>query len=244
MLGFGTEKIEDELAIFFPDITIKRLDLDSTRAKSAYQTIISDFEAREIDVLIGTQMVTKGLDFDNVGLVGVLSADQMLKFPDFRAFERSYQLMSQVAGRAGRKAKRGKVIVQSFEPNHWIIQKVISHDYLGMYKQELIERRNFNYPPFYRIISIQLRHKNLNTIEISAHELANSLRSVFKDRLQGPESPIIGRVRNYFLKNITIKFERSASPAKVKSIIHEKVNTFLSQHDNRSVRVVIDVDPQ
>ena len=244
MLGFGTEKIEDELAIYFPKITIKRLDLDSTRAKNAYQTIISDFEAREIDVLIGTQMVTKGLDFDNVGLVGVLSADQMLKFPDFRAFERSYQLMSQVAGRAGRKAKRGKVIIQSFEPNHWIIQKVIAHDFLAMYTQELIERRNFNYPPFYRIISIQLRHKNMNTIELAGHELANNLRVVFKDRLQGPESPIIGRVRNYYLKNITIKFERTASPAKVKDIIHEKVNAFLSQHDYRSVRVVIDVDPQ
>ncbi|MDX1350904.1 MAG: primosomal protein N' [Putridiphycobacter sp.] len=244
MLGFGTEKIEDELAIYFPDITIKRLDLDSTRAKNAYQTIISEFEAREIDVLIGTQMVTKGLDFDNVGLVGVLSADQMLKFPDFRAFERSFQLMSQVAGRAGRKAKRGKVIIQSFEPNHWIIQKVMTHDYVSMYTQELIERRNFHYPPFYRIISIQLRHKDRNTLEIASHDLANSLRAVFKDRLQGPESPAIGRVRNFYLKNITIKFERSASPAKVKEVIHEKVNAFLSQHDYRSVRVVIDVDPQ
>lgn len=244
MLGFGTEKIEDELSIFFPKLTIKRLDLDSTRAKNAYQTIISEFEAREIDVLIGTQMVTKGLDFDNVGLVGVLSADQMLKFPDFRAFERSYHLMSQVAGRAGRKAKRGKVIIQSFEPNHWIIQKVIAHDYIGMYTQELIERRNFNYPPFYRVIYIQLRHKDRNTLEIAAHDLAKQLQLVFKDRLQGPESPAIGRVRNYFLKNIVIKFERTASPVKVKDIINEKVNQFLSQHDYRSVRVVIDVDPQ
>lgn len=244
MLGFGTEKIEDELAIYFPEIKIKRLDLDSTRAKNAYQTIISEFEGREIDVLIGTQMVTKGLDFDNVGLVGVLSADQMLKFPDFRAFERSYQLMSQVAGRAGRKAKRGKVIVQSFEPNHWIIQKVMAHDYIGMYTQELLERRNFNYPPFYRVISIQLRHKDRNTLEVASHDLGSQLRNVFKDRLQGPESPTIGRVRNYFLKNITIKFERTASPGKVKKVIKEKIDAFLSQHDYRSVRVVIDVDPQ
>ncbi|MFK8038192.1 MAG: primosomal protein N' [Crocinitomicaceae bacterium] len=244
MIGFGTEKIEDELAIFFPNITIKRLDLDSTRAKNAYHSIISEFEAREIDVLIGTQMVTKGLDFDNVGLVGVLSADQMLKFPDFRAFERSYQLMSQVAGRAGRKAKRGKVIIQSFEPNHWIIQKVMSHDYMGMYKQELIERRNFNYPPFYRVIFLQLRHKDSNLLEVASHDLANALRNVFKDRLQGPEAPLVGRVRNYYLKNIVIKYERSASPAKVKDLIKEKIDVFLSQHDYRSVRVVIDVDPQ
>ncbi len=244
MLGFGTEKIEDELSIYFPKITIKRLDLDSTRTKNAYQTIISEFEAREIDVLIGTQMVTKGLDFDNVGLVGILSADQMLKFPDFRAFERSYQLMSQVAGRAGRKSKRGKVIIQSFEPNHWIIQKVMSHNYLGMYNQELIERRNFNYPPFYRVIFVQLRHKDRNTLEVASHELANNLKTIFKDRLQGPEAPLIARVRNYYLMNITIKFERSASPAKVKDILHEQINNFLSKHDYRSVRVVIDVDPQ
>lgn len=244
MIGFGTEKIEDELAIYFPKITIKRLDHDSTRAKNAYHSIISDFEAREIDVLIGTQMVTKGLDFDNVGLVGVLSADQMLKFPDFRAFERSYQLMSQVAGRAGRKAKRGKVVVQSFDPNHWIIQKVMSHDYMGMYTQEIIERRNFNYPPFYRVIFLQLRHKDRNLLEVASHDLATALRNVFKDRLQGPEAPAIGRVRNYYLKNITIKFERTASPAKVKNLIKEKINVFLSQHDYRSVRVVIDVDPQ
>ncbi len=244
MLGFGTEKIEDELSIYFPEIKIRRMDLDSTRTKNAYQNIISDFENREIDVLIGTQMVTKGLDFDNVGLVGVLSADQMLKFPDFRAFERSYHLMSQVAGRAGRKSKRGKVIIQSFEPNHWIIQKVMLHDYEGMYTQEIIERKNFNYPPFYRVITIQLRHKRRELLDIAGNDLALALRKVFKDRLLGPEVPLIGRIRNYYLKNLTIKFERTASPAKVKALIKENIETFLAQHDYRSVRVVIDVDPQ
>lgn len=244
MIGFGTEKIEDELAIYFPKINIQRMDLDSTRAKNSYQTIISAFENREIDVLIGTQMVTKGLDFDNVGLVGVLSADQMLKFPDFRAFERSYHLMSQVSGRAGRKKKRGKVIIQSFDPNHWIIQKVMQHDFVGMYTQELLERRNFNYPPFYRIISIQLRHKNSNLLDVAGADLAKRLKSVFLDRLLGPEVPMVGRVRNYYLKNMTIKFERTASPKKVKELIKIHVNDFLAQHDFRSVRVVIDVDPQ
>jgi len=244
MLGFGTEKIEDELAIYLPKAKIKRMDLDSTRAKNAYSTIISDFENHEIDILVGTQMVTKGLDFENVGLVSVLSADQLLKFPDYRAFERAYQLMSQVAGRAGRKSKRGKVIIQSFEPNHWIIQKVMQNDYVGMYNQEILERRNFNYPPFFRVIIIQLRHKKRDTLEFAAQYLAKELKDVFKERVLGPETPMIGRIRNYYLQNITIKFERNASPQKVKNIIKQKQQEFLAQHDFRSVRFVIDVDPQ
>jgi len=243
MLGFGTEKIEDELALMFPKIKIQRMDLDSTRAKNAYQTIISDFENREVDVLIGTQMVTKGLDFDNVGLVGILSADQMLNYPDFRSFERSYQLMSQVAGRAGRKSKRGKVVIQTYNPTHWIIQKVMQHDYEGLYKQEILERKNFNYPPFYRMIVLRLKHKNSDTLEMGSTSLGKALKSVFNERIQGPESPSIGRVKNMFLKNITIKFERDASPKKVKDVIMEKLDAFLSNHDFRSIRVDIDVDP-
>ncbi|MFT5824402.1 MAG: primosomal protein N' (replication factor Y) [Crocinitomix sp.] len=244
MLGFGTEKIEDELSIYFPDITIKRMDLDTTRAKNSYQNIITDFENREIDVLIGTQMVTKGLDFDNVGLVGIMSADQMLNFPDFRAFERSYHLMSQVAGRAGRSAKRGKVVIQSFDPNHWIIQKVMAHDFTGMYTQEIIERRNFHYPPFFRIIVLRLKHRNQDKLEFGAAVLAKKLQDVFKDRILGPETPPVGRVRNLYIKNIRIKFERDASPKKVKNIVKEKIDIFLSDHDFRSIRVAIDVDPQ
>ncbi|MCG8573737.1 MAG: primosomal protein N' [Flavobacteriales bacterium] len=244
MLGFGTEKIEDELAIYFPKINIKRMDLDTTRARNAYQTIINDFENGDIDVLIGTQMVTKGLDFDNVGLVGILSADQMLNFPDFRAFERSYQLMSQVAGRAGRKHKRGKVIIQAFDPNHWIIQKVMNHDYENLYKQEIVERRNFHYPPFFRMVVIRLKHRNRDVLEMGSATLAKSLQNIFKDRVLGPEIPLVGRIRNFYIKNITIKFEREASPKKVKDIIREKIDDLLSQHDFRSVRVDIDVDPQ
>lgn len=244
MLGFGTEKIEDEIALYLPNVRVKRMDLDTTRAKNAYQKLIHEFENREIDVLIGTQMVTKGLDFDNVGLVGVLSADQLLNFPDFRAFERSYQLMSQVAGRAGRKKKRGKVVIQAFDPNHWIIQKVMEHDYIGMYTQEIIERRNFHYPPFFRIIVIRLKHKNKDTLEIGAATLGKKLEAVFKDRVLGPEIPPVGRIRNYYLKEIRIKFEREASPKKVKSILAEKIETFLADHDFRSILVAIDVDPQ
>lgn len=244
MLGFGTEKVEDELSIYFPKIKVKRMDLDTTRAKNAYQNIITDFEAGEIDVLIGTQMVTKGLDFDNVGLVGILSADQMLNFPDFRAFERSYQLMSQVAGRAGRKKKRGKVIIQAFDPNHWVIQKVMEHNYEELYRQEIVERRNFHYPPFHRIVVIRMRHRNRDTLYMGSHVLAKSLQLVFNERVLGPEQPLIGRVRNLYIQHITLKFERDASAKKVKDIIHEKIEDFLAQHDYRSIRVDIDVDPQ
>ena len=244
MLGFGTEKIEDELNVYFPKIRMQRMDLDSTRAKDAYSNIISSFENREVDILIGTQMVTKGLDFDNVGLVGILSADQLLNFPDFRSFERSYHLMSQVAGRAGRKEKRGKVVIQTFEPNHWIIQKVMQHDYAGFYSQEILERRNFNYPPFFRMIVLKLKHRKQDTLEVGAATLAKSLQATFKDRVLGPEVPSVGRVRNFYLKNITLKFERDASPKKVKEIIKQKIDAFQSDHDFRSIRVDIDVDPQ
>lgn len=244
MLGFGTEKIEDELAQFFPKARIKRMDTDTTRAKNAYQQLISDFENRETDVLIGTQMITKGLDFDNVGLVGVLSADQMLRYPDFRAFERSFQLMSQVAGRAGRKNRRGKVIIQSFNPHHWIIQRVMNHDYLGLYKQEILERKNFHYPPFFRMIGIHLKHRNHDLLEMGSNVLAQKLKPIFNERMLGPETPAVSKIKNLFLKNIHIKFERESSPKKVKDLILQKIDEFLAMHDYRSIRVDIDVDPQ
>jgi primosomal protein N' (replication factor Y) len=244
MSGFGTEKIEDDLQALFKDAKIKRMDLDTTRSKNAYHNIITDFENREVDILIGTQMVTKGLDFDNVSLVGILDADTMLRFPDFRAFERSYQLMSQVSGRSGRKGKRGKVVIQTQDPDQWIIQKVIQHDYKGMFNQEILERKNFNYPPFFRIIEIQLRHKQYEIIELKAQEIANSLVQVFGNRVLGPEFALIPRVRNHYQKIITIKYERKASPAKVKEKINEVITNFRSNPTNRSVRIKIDVDPQ
>ena len=159
MQGFGTEKVEEELSFYMPDARIDRMDLDSTRSKNAYHRIISDFENRKTDILTGTQMVTKGLDFDNVHVVGILSADNMLSFPDFRAHERSFQLMAQVSGRAGRKFKQGKVIIQTWQPEHPIIENVVAHDYLNMYKQQLIEREKFKYPPFHRLIVIRMKHR-------------------------------------------------------------------------------------
>lgn len=243
MVGFGTEKIEEELEVFFPDARIQRMDLDTTRSKHAYQRIISEFESGQLDILVGTQMVTKGLDFDNVALVGVLNADQMLNFPDFRSFERSYQLMSQVAGRAGRKKKRGKVIVQTYTPDHWVIQRVMQHDYEGLYHQEIMERKNFLYPPFQRLIRLTLKHKDFNIAAQSAYEFTDRLKAKLGNRVLGPETPYISRIKNLYIRNILIKFERESSAASVKKIIQEESLEYFSQPEFKSVRVVLDVDP-
>jgi len=243
MIGFGTEKIEDELALLFPDKTIKRLDLDTTRSKSAYQTLLDEFEQRKIDIFVGTQMITKGLDFDNVGLVGVLDADMLLNRPDFRAYERSYQLISQVAGRAGRKTKRGKVIIQTGDPDHWVLQHVIKHDYPSFYKHEKIERENYFYPPYYKMISITLKHIQEPQLEVSAAELAQSMRNYFKERVLGPEFPIIKRIQNLYLKEIKLKIERGAPEKKVKERLYELIHSFYEKPVNKSIKIIIDVDP-
>ncbi|MCE3296103.1 MAG: priA [Crocinitomicaceae bacterium] len=243
MLGFGTEKVEDDLSLLFPGITIARMDLDSTRSKNAYQNIISDFENKKINILIGTQMVTKGLDFDNVSLVGVLDADMMLRRPDFRAFERSFQLMTQVAGRAGRKLKRGKVIIQTREPENWIIQKVIEHNYTDFYENEILERKNFFYPPFYKVIRFTLKAKNENELNAAAKIFAELLYGVFKERVLGPEFPVIQKINNFYLKQVTLKIEREVSPQKVKERLEELIDIFFSTPSNKSVRLVTDVDP-
>lgn len=243
MVGFGTEKIEDELSILFPQAKVQRLDLDTTRQKNSYQKILSDFDHREIDILVGTQMVTKGLDFDNVSLVGILDADAMLRRPDFRAFERSYQLMSQVAGRAGRKLKQGKVIVQTMDPDHWIIQKVMEHNYTAMYENEIIERKNYNYPPFYKLITLTLKHKNEQQLGGMSDELAMKLRAIFGERILGPEFPPVKRIQNMYLKIIRIKIEREASQAKVKLRIKDVIDAFFASPMNKSCRINIDVDP-
>ena len=243
MLGFGTEKIEDELSVIFEDKTIKRLDLDTTRSKNAYANILNDFDNGMIDILIGTQMITKGLDFDNVNLVGILDADMLLNRANFRAFERSFQLMTQVAGRSGRREKRGKVIVQTGDPDHWVIEKVIGHDFVGFYNSEIIERKNFFYPPYFKIIEITLKHKNENELNRAAAELAEKLRGTFKERVLGPEFPSVKRIYNLFLKKITIKVERDANDKKVKERIHLIMDEFFSAPLNKSIRSIVDVDP-
>ena len=243
MKGFGTEKIEEELTIFYPRAKIARMDLDTTRSKFAHQHIIQDFEEGNIDILVGTQMVTKGLDFDNVSMVGILNADSMLNFPDFRSFERSYQLMAQVSGRAGRKNKRGKVIIQSQNPDHSIIQEVIANDFLSMYTNQLIDRKNFNYPPYYRLIEITVIHKDVDLVNVAAKYLADALKRHFAKRVLGPEFPLVSRVRNLYHKNILLKIERDASVNQVKKIVSELLIKFKSTSDYKSVRVQIDVDP-
>ena len=243
MIGFGTEKIEDELSLIFKDKIIKRLDLDTTRAKNAYEEILNDFDNGFIDILIGTQMVTKGLDFDNVYLVGILDADMLLNRPDFRAYERSYQLMSQVSGRAGRLGKQGRVIIQTGDPDHWVIQLVAEHNYQKFYENEIIERKNFNYPPFYKVISLIVKHKNINLVELASKELATNLKEIFKERVIGPEFPIIQKIKNYYLKEIKLKIERTAPEKKVKEKLNERLELFYQQVEFKSVKVVIDVDP-
>ena len=243
MLGFGTEKIEDELSLLFPDKVVRRLDLDTTRSKNAYAELLHDFDQRQIDILIGTQMVTKGLDFENVNLVGILDADMLLNRADFRAFERAFQLMTQVAGRSGRREKRGKVIIQTGDPDHWVIQKVIDHDFNGFYNSEIIERSNYFYPPFYKIIEITLKHKDENVLNKAAHDLSDQLRQVFKERVLGPEFPVVKRIQNLFLKQILLKIERTANDKKVKERVQQLIDEFYGIPLNKSVRIVINVDP-
>lgn len=241
--GFGTEKIEEELGIYFPAARVSRMDLDTTRTKYAHRQLISDFEDRNIDILVGTQMVTKGLDFDNVALVGILNADSMLNFPDFRSFERSYQLMAQVSGRAGRKDKRGKVIIQTYNPGHAIINDVVHNNYLSMYTSQLLDRKNFNYPPFYRLIELTLKFKDMDVLNEGAKVVAGKLREQLGKRILGPEFPLVARVRNEYLKAIMVKVERETSIASVKKIINEVFVDFKSQPAFKQVKLHVDVDP-
>ncbi len=243
MIGFGTEKIEDELQLIFPNTVFKRMDLDSTRSKHAYEEIIDDFSQRRIDVLIGTQMVTKGLDFDHVSLVGILDADMLLNRPDFRAYERAYQLMSQVAGRAGRKEKQGKVIIQSAQAEHWVLERVMAHDFKGFYDVEIEERERFFYPPFYKIVQLTLKHEKEELVNEGAQYLADQLRGIFKERVLGPEFPIIKRIQNKYLKEIKLKIERGAPDKKVKARILQDLDVFFQNVRFKSIQISIDVDP-
>lgn len=242
-VGFGTERIEEDLKEIFPDAMVARMDLDTTRSKHAYIDLITSFERGEIDILVGTQMVTKGLDFENVALVGVLSADQMLRFPDFRAFERAYQLMTQVAGRAGRKGERGKVIIQTYDPDHWVLRLIIDGNYHKLFEREMIERKGYRYPPHVRLIRLDIRHRKQGFARTSAVKLADALRIELGSRVVGPEAPYIERVNNYYHQHILIKIERQASMQRFREVLSSTLETFFAERDNRSVRVIPDVDP-
>jgi len=241
--GFGTEKIEDEIRQIFPTAKVSRMDLDTTRSKKSYEKIISDFEQHKVDILIGTQMVSKGLDFESVNLVGILNADNMLNFPDFRAHERAYQLMAQVSGRAGRKNKRGLVILQTSLPEHTIINQVIRNDYNEMYQIQREERQLFKYPPYYRLIQITLRHKNVQIVKQAAYTMSSMLRAVFGSRILGPIDPAVSRIQNLFIKQIILKIETEASPTKAKEILQNISDQILADSKFKSVRIGLDVDP-
>lgn len=241
-LGFGTEQIEQEAKVLFPAHKIARMDLDTTRGKHGYEKILTALEQGEIDILVGTQMLTKGLDFRNIKLVGIMNADSMLNFPDFRAHERSFQLMAQVSGRAGRTKERGKVLIQTYDPYHRILQQVSTNDFETMYEEQMEDRRNYKYPPVYRMIKITFKHKDYQKVNIGADWYAKSLRTVFDKSVLGPEFPPVARIRNQYLKHVLIKIPEKQSLKKTKEAIIKINNSFLSVRDFRSIRVIMNVD--
>ncbi len=240
--GFGTEQVEQELNSFFPTAKVARMDLDTTRGKHAYAKIIHSFENQETDILVGTQMLTKGLDFRNVNLVGIMNADALLNFPDFRAHERTYQLLTQVAGRAGRTKKRGKVIIQTFNPYHQILKQVTTGDYSGMFEEQLYERELYKYPPVTRIIRISFKHKEYNKLNEASAWFAQSLKNADKIQVLGPEFPSVARIRNQYLKHVMIKIPKSVSLQKTKKSIKRIQNSFDAIAKFKGVRIIYNVD--
>lgn len=241
--SFGTEKIETDLLELFPKARIARMDMDAVRNKDSHNKMIQLLENREIDILVGTQMVVKGLDFENVSLVGILSADNLLGFPDFRVNERAFQLMEQVSGRAGRKHGKGKVLIQAYRTQHPILHYVTIHDYKAMYAAEIAERQNFGYPPFFRLLKLTLKHKDQKVVEQAAQVLANWLRPHIGPHLVGPAAPLVGRVRNYYLQEMMIKLPRDVKMiAQTKQLLRETFIQLLAEKQFRSVFIVPDVD--
>ena len=241
--GLGTERIEEELAEHFPDARVARMDADTTRSRHGHQRLVRAFANREFDILVGTQMVTKGLDFAHVGLVGVLSADRMLNFPDFRSFERAYQMLTQVAGRAGRSGDRGKVILQTYNPDHWVMTKVMANDYMGLVQQELIERKNYRYPPFVRLVRLTLKHTDVQRLEAAAEVLAARLTQRFMARVIGPETPMISRINDLHHRVLLLKFERELRPDAYKELLQADLDAFQADERFKRIRLIVDVDP-
>lgn len=240
--GIGTEQIQEQVEKLFAQAKVARMDLDTTRGKYAYQKIITAFENQEIDILVGTQMVTKGLDFRNVGLVGILNADTLLNFPDYRAHERSFQLLTQVAGRAGRTNIRGKVLIQTYNPYHKILQQVTTNSYSEMFTEQLFERRQFKYPPIIKIIKLTLKAKDYNKLNDGALWLVKALTNTFQDKVLGPEAPLVGRIKREYLKNILIKVPTGQSLSKTKNSIKRIQQSFDAIGRFKGIRVIYNVD--
>jgi primosomal protein N' (replication factor Y) len=242
--GIGTERIEEDIQLTFPDVRVARMDLDTTRSRTAYEKIIADFEQGKTDILIGTQMISKGLDFNHVNVVGILNADTMLNYPDFRSYERAFQLMAQVAGRAGRKDKQGLVILQTKSPELPVISQVLNNDYEQLYEDQLAERQVFRYPPFYRLIYVYLKHRKEDVLEQAAEMAATLLRTGLGNRVLGPDKPPIARIQTLFIKKIMIKVELTASMTKVRDYLKGVQRTLSEDARFRSLIVYYDVDPQ
>ena len=241
--GSGTERIEDALHEAFPEANIARMDLDTTRTRNAYERIIRDFSAGRTNILIGTQMVTKGLDFDKVSVVGILNADNMLNYPDFRAYEHAYMMMAQVGGRAGRRGKRGLVVIQTYSPNLPVISQVTRGDYLGMYNDQLSERLQFHYPPFYHLISLYMKHSNDKTVEMAAVEVSSWLRQWFGDRVKGPVKPDVGKIKTLNIRMVVLKLENGIDMAKVRQYLKRAREAILADKRYSTLTIYFDVDP-
>ena len=242
-IGIGTERIEDEIQTLFPDARVLRMDLDTTRNKNAYQDIINAFSRHECDILVGTQMITKGLHFDDVRLVAVLNADPLLNQPDFRAYERAYQMLEQVAGRAGRKGAQGEVWIQTFDPKNAVLGFVQGHDYEALYRQQIAERQLFHYPPFYRVIRIQLRDHNGVRVQAYATQLQKYLQQIFAHRVSAVIIPSVERVQAYTIRELTLRIESGANIAEAKRRLKEAIDRITSISTNKNAKTIIDVDP-
>ncbi|MCR5589205.1 MAG: primosomal protein N' [Bacteroidales bacterium] len=243
MTGIGTERVEEDLQIMFPEARVARMDLDSTLQKNQYIELLNDFAQRRIDILVGTQMVTKGLDFEHVSVVGIVNADNLINYPNFRSFERAYQQMTQVSGRAGRHGDAGQVIIQTYNPGHQILQKVEDNDYEGLYHDQDNERRVFRYPPYYRLVEITLKHRDNEVVSAAADWFATELRGTFGQRVMGPEYPLVSRIRALYLKTITVRFERNEAIADAKKLMMQMVDELVKQDGWARVAIHFDVDP-
>lgn len=242
--GFGTERVEDDVKLVFPEARVARMDLDTTRTRTAYEKIISDFEQGKTDILIGTQMVSKGLDFERVSVVGILNADTMLNYPDFRSYERAFQLMAQVAGRAGRKNKQGLVVLQTKSPDLPVIHQVMRNDYEQLYYDQLAERQLFRYPPYYRLVYVYLKHRKEEVLDMAADMMAAQLRAGLGDRVLGPDKPPVARIQTLFIKKMIVKVEQTASMSKVRNYLLAVQHAVMADERFRSLVVYYDVDPQ
>ena len=242
--GYGTEKIEDQVQTIFPDIKVARMDLDTTRTRTAYERLISDFSQGKTQLLIGTQMVTKGLDFDRVSLVGILDADAMLNYPDFRSYEHAFMMMAQVAGRAGRKGRQGLVILQTRNPELPVVGQVVANDYAGLYRSLLAERRDFCYPPYFRLVYVYLKHRHDDLVSTAATELAGRMRQVFGKRVLGPDKPAVARVKQLHIRKIVLKVETAADYRRVRTALRTIQTQLMADKRYSQLQIYFDVDPQ